>query len=1464
MSVSLFHSVVADWFTEKFDKPTEAQRLGWPEIVANRNTLIAAPTGSGKTLAAFMVCVDRLFRRALDGDPQDLTHVVYVSPLKALSSDVRRNLDLPLSEIQAKAAAAGHEAPNIRVMLRTGDTSASQRQAMIRKPPHILVTTPESLYLMLTAERSRQTLAEVETVIVDEIHSLARDKRGSHLSLSLERLDALCRRPPARIGLSATQKPIDELARFLVGSKQVGPDGRPECTIIDTGHLREIDLAVEVPSTPLSAVCSNETWDEIYERVCELIKSHRSTLIFVNTRRLSERVSHNLRTVLGEDAVASHHGSLSKEIRHSVEERLKEGKIRAIVATASLELGIDVGFIDLVCQISSPRSIATLLQRVGRSGHSLRAVPKGRLFPLTRDDLIESLALIRAARQGRLDRIEIPEAPLDILAQQIVASAAVEDLDENALFEMCRSSWSYRNLCRDDFDSVLEVVSEGAAAGVRRGAHVHRDRINGRLRARRGARIAASTSGGAIADTADYRVVTEADRTFVGTVNEDFAIESIPGDIFLLGNSSWRIRYVRGGEVTVNDANGAPATIPFWLGEAPGRTPELSEEVSRLREWIAETHSTMSGVDIQRSMMAECGTGEWAARQAVDYVQAQVAAIGLAPTQRRIVFERFFDEAGGMQLVIHSPLGSRINRAWGLALRKRFCRSFNFELQAAADDNGIVLSLGPQHSFPIDAMFSMLNCVNGKALLVQALLAAQMFEVRWRWNVTRALVVLRQQGGRRVPPHLLRMRADDVLSAVFPAQTACLENIVGDIEVPDHPLVKQTVHDCLHEAMDLDRWLSLLSDYAEGKVEFIARDTREPSPFSYEILNANPYAFLDDAPLEERRARAVATRRTVAPEDVSDLSSLDPDAVRQVREEAWPLVRDADELHDALSIMMALTEDEGAPWKDWFNQLVSDGRATRVKAAPDRSLSIASERWPVVRAAIPGAQSDPTPRLPDSIPTEVDSAEAVSTLLRGRLEVSGPVAASRLSQDLCIRLSAVQAGLEALEGRGLVLRGRFSRRSTETSLQTDEIEWCDRRLLARIHRLTLERARKGIQPVSPTDFVRFLLAHHGISDGRRMNGPASVVSVIEQLQGVEAPAGAWEREILAGRIKEYDPGWLDDLTRSGQVTWGRLRPPRRSENGSSGYAGMTRSVPMSLMMRSDTGWLVPLDRPDPSDLARGDASDVLETLNAHGALFFEDLRDATGLPPAQLEAALSELAAIGAVTSDGFSPIRTLVTPELRRRLNRGAARRRGGRMRSRSYATGGRWSLFPLFASRIDPQARVEKWADQLLQRYGIVFRDLLARENSAPSWYELVGVYRRLEARGLLRGGRFVRDVGGEQYALPEAVDQVRRRSRDKSRDEWGIISASDPLNLTGALPIGDRVPSQGDNRLAYVEGRLAAARQSGETKWHLSVDPALSTKISRALEISASTRDGREGDRETLAGHGVREEVRRLVSR
>ncbi len=1419
MPLEYFHPFIREWFASRFSAPSEAQAQSWPAIVGGNHTLLAAPTGSGKTLAAFLASIDQLLRQSLDRTLPDETQVVYVSPLKALSNDIHRNLQEPLAEIHQIAIAAGADPLPIRVAVRTGDTPAKDRQAMLRKAPHILVTTPESFYLLLTSAKSREILRNVRTVIVDEIHALARDKRGSHLTLSLARLDHLCSKRPTRIGLSATQRPIEDIARFLVGSANIGADGSSNCRVIDIGHVRELDLAVEVPPSELSAVCSVETWQEIYARLCELINSHRSTLVFVNTRRLAERVTHFLEEKLGKGSIASHHGSLSRETRLRAEEQLKAGQLKAIVATASLELGIDIGYIDLVCQIGSPRSIATFLQRVGRAGHALGRVPKGRLFALTRDELLESLALVRAVKRGRLDRVEIPTAPLDILAQQIVAAVACDEWQEDDLYAMCREAWPYCNLDRRNFDEVVAMLSEGIAAGNRTGAYLHRDQIHHRLRGRRNSRISALTSGGAIPEMADYRVVTEGDRTFVGTLNEDFAMESQTGNVFQLGNTSWRILYVRGGEVTVRDAHGAPATVPFWLGEAPGRTPELSQEFSELREEIWEQAEGSNDRAVSW-LQKETGANEWAAQQAVAYVAAQGGAIGVIPSQRRVVFERFFDESGGMQLVIHAPFGARINRAWGLALRKCFCRNFDFELQAIADDNGIVLAMGPQQSFPLEQMLSLLEPSIAESVLTQALLAAPMFGVRWRWNVTRALAVLRLRGGKKVPPYLQRFRAEDLLTSVFPMQTACFEHRTGDLEPPNHPLVRQTVHDCLNEVMDYSRWMDILRDIESGKIQLIGRDTREPSPFSHQLVNSNVYTFLDDAPIEERRARAVAVRRTFRADDVRDLGQLDPAAIDQVRSDAWPIVRDADELHDVLLSTGAMPETECGDWLEFFSELETRQRAIRREVTDGPVLWIATERWPIVNAAVGLANGETPAALPESLQAGVSKDEACSFLVRGRLEIVGPVRAERIASDLGLSTENAQIALEHLELAGFVLRGHFTPGAKE-------VEWCERRLLARIHRQTMDRLRRQIAPVDEIAFMRFLLEYQGVV-GDHPAGEHAAKNVIGRLQGFEAPLGAWEHDLLPARLA-YDPDELDCLFAKGEVAWGRLEPPQMRDE--SRGVRLTRSTPISLVLRNDLNWLLPTEREISVGIARWDAQAVYEALKSHGALFFGDLLSLTNLMPSQLDDALRELAALGMVTADGFAAIRSI---GVKSKHAAGRKRRTVRTGQRGNYSHSGRWSLFPPFVQAVDADARTEKWAWLLLRRYGVMFRDLVGRESLAPPWGVLARAYRRLEMRGEIRGGRFVAGVGGEQFALPEAVEQLRK-FRDQPREvEWAVVSAVDPLNLIGVLTKGAKVPAVRGNRLAFRNGQPIGIRDGGEIRWLADVETEVRDKAERLLTI------------------------------
>jgi ATP-dependent Lhr-like helicase len=1596
--LSWAHPVVREWFTSRFGTPTEPQIAGWPHILAHRNTLISAPTGSGKTLAAFLACIDSLVRLSITGALRERTHVLYISPLKALGNDVQKNLDQPLAQIQQLAAARGFLMPAIRTMVRTGDTSTRDRARMLKLPPHILVTTPESLYILLTAARSREALRYVETVIVDEIHALVGNKRGAHLALSLERLDAITHQRPNRIGLSATQRPLSLVSEFLCGQPSVprsaaidttgGPhppsfgecgdepqvahsspsfglewgsadlseNGRSSPVTVLIPSTRPLDLAIELPSTELGPIASNEMWGEIYDRLQQLALEHRSTLVFVNTRRLVERISHRLAERMGEENVAAHHGSLSRHLRLESERRLKQGECRILIATASLELGIDIGNVDLVCQIGSPRAISVALQRVGRAGHWRGAIPKGRFFATTRDELVECAAIIRAIRQGDLDRLILPDAPLDILAQQIVAACAAEDWDEDELFALVRRARNYRDLSRESFDKVLVMLSEGISAKRGRfGAFLYRDQINHRLHARRGARLAAITSGGAIPETALLSVVALPTETVIGTLDEDFAVESHAGDIMLLGNTSWRIRRVesRSGRVLVEDAHGQPPTIPFWRGEAPARSWELSAQVGELRQLISDecdklspptlatttspteghpeqsegpqysshlTHrSELSNPESILLPPADVGTKRVAhirpplanvgraanasepsssfldpdsIRQLSAYVSEGRTALGAVPTQRTVIAERFFDEGGGMQLIIHAPFGARINRAWGLALRKRFCRSFNFELQASATDDGINIALAEQHSFPLADVFHFLQPETVEDILQQAVLTGSpIFATRFRWDANRSLALLRFQNGKKVPPQIQRMRSDDLLAAVFPDVAACAENIVGDIKIPDHPLVEEVMKDVMHEAMDIDGLRKVLEEIRDGHIRTIAVDTPVPSQFAHEILNANPYAFLDDAPLEERRARAVQLRRTLPASVLEEAGKLDPAAIAQVVEESRPDLRDPDDLHDLLQTLVlypAPTNPEGAPERSegpeyrsdlaqyselfnqqsilqpssipidlssafrtsdqltrWMQQLVESRRASFAFVG-DRQFWVASERTKDFRSIYVDASFSPNPPELDIASSTPETV--LDRALLGWMQLTGPLTSEELGNRFMVaeesnpsapysmiasnvtsasetiiqkvnpgRISphSIEASLLRLEATGAILRGHF--RSTSGPL-----EWCDRRLLARIHRLTVATLRKQIEPVTSAQFMHWLLRWQHLAPGSALRGEHGVLEALRQLQGFEVPASAWERYILARRVADYDGAMLDRLCLMGVAGWGRLSPhPATLEDATERTRRIvpTSVAPITFFLREDCAWMQPRSHDTlPEPCLSASAQIVLTTLRRRGALFFADLLRITALLRAELESALWELVAAGFVTADGFENLRGLIA----------RARRSSFSAHSkRPPHTVGRWSLLSTSdeiaeddageatraASHDDPRrgsesatptaARIEATCWMLLRRYGIVFRELLTRESNLPKWRELQWAFRRLEDRGEIRGGRFVSGFVGEQFALPLAVESVREMRNLPASDDIITISAADPLNLVGIIIPGERIPAIGSRAIRLRNG-------------------------------------------------------------
>jgi ATP-dependent Lhr-like helicase len=1393
-ALASFHPAVAAWFRRRFPAATEAQARAWAVTSKHRNALIAAPTGSGKTLAAFLSAINDLVLEGLTHGLSDEVHVLYVSPLKALSNDIQKNLQEPLAGIRDQLLELGLDDVPIRDAVRTGDTSSFERNRMRKTPPHILVTTPESLFILLTSESGRTMLKSVRSVIVDELHSVAGSKRGSHLMLSLERLDALCGRVPVRVGLSATVKPLEDMARFLAGCR---PDA---IEIVDAGHVRERDLALEMPRSPLEAVMANEVWSELYDRLAELIQSHRTTLIFVNNRRLAERATRHLAERVGAEHVATHHGSLSKEHRLKAETRLKEGSLKALIATSSLELGIDIGDIDLVCQMGSPRLISAFLQRVGRAGHAIGAIPKGRLFPLSLDDLVECTALLDSVRRGELDRIRVPRKPLDVLAQQVVAEVACREWGVEELLQVFRRATPYADLTAEEFEQVLKMLADGySTRRGRRSAHLHYDTVNARLRARRGARLTAVTNGGVIPDQFDCDVILNPEGLRIGSIGEDFAFESIPGDIFQLGNTSYRIQKVEVSKVFVEDARGAPPTIPFWFGEAPSRSDELSASVARLREQAMEHLDGGGPAACERWLREELDLHESAAGQLTQYLAVGHAALGTLPTLDRVVFERFFDDVGDTHLVIHSTFGSRVNRAWGLALRKRFCRQFNFELQASALEDSIVLSLGPTHSFPLEDVKAFLKAGTACDVLVQALLDAPMFGTRWRWNAAVALAVRRVRNGKRMPPQFQRADAEDLLAVVFPDQLACAENLTGLRIVPDHPLVRQTVEDCLHETMDLDGFLRLLQRIEDSSIEVVCRDLAAPSPLAHAVIGAKPYAFLDDGEAEERRTRAITTQRLLEPKDAADLGRLDPEAVARVRAEAWPEIGSHDELHDALVVHGFLTAPEVESWKRLLERLREERRVVY-----HDGLWVAAERSAEFERAKDG------------------DLESLAEILRSRLELLGPVSEGTIAVTLDLPDSQVRAALLMLEAQGSIMRGRFGGPGEE---------WCERRLLIRIHRYTRDRKRSEIQAVPQAQLMRFLFRWQRVAmeerDDRR-EGEAGLLAVLRELEGFAVPAGAWERDILPLRVKNYSRRDLDKLCAAGRIAWYREAETSASEVAPA--SAPVRSTPITLVERDTlVHWQKRQAAPAAIEGLSPRAQRVLESLKDHGASFFSDLVHDTGLVRAEVELALGELVSRGRVTSDSFAGVRALITSKRRRE------KLRQYRRPLTDVDDAGRWSLPRRVAAQPDVAAladpAVEHIARVLLRRYGIVFRKILERESGLPPWRELFYVYRRLEARGEIRGGRFVSGFAGEQFALPEAADLLRSISREATVDRVSI-SAADPLNLVGIVTPGDKVPALSANRVLFEQGVPVAVQAGGEIRYLKDVPPEAQWEIRTLL--------------------------------
>ncbi len=1447
-----FHPAVKNWFYDQFDQPTRPQLDAWKAIAKGNHTLIAAPTGSGKTLAAFLGAIDGLAKQAENGMLEPRVSVVYVSPLKALSNDIQRNLQNPLlgvrqyfasrSNLQAQAA------PEIQAAVRTGDTPQSERTKMRKNPPQILVTTPESLYILLTSESGRAMLSTAATLIIDEIHALVSSKRGAHLALSMERLQNLCGQPLTRIGLSATQEPVDVVAGFLTGVAGAG-----KCEIINSGHQRHRDLQICLPASSLEAVMAGEVWGEVYAVLAGLIEAHQTTLIFVNTRRLAERLARALAERLGDQAVTSHHGSLAKEHRFSAEQRLKTGQLQALVATASLELGIDIGDIDLVCQIGSPRAVSVFLQRVGRSGHSLGKTPKGRLFPLSRDDLVECVALLDAVDRGELDQLAIYPRPLDVLAQQIVAEVSAGEWLLDDLFLLIKNASPYRYLHRKQFDDVIAMLGDGFSTGRgRRSAYLHLDAVNGRVRPRKGARLTAITNGGTIPDQFDYDVVLQPEGLKIGTLNEDFSFESLPGDIFQLGNTSYQILKIALGKVFVRDAKGQPPNIPFWFGEAPGRTDAMSHSVSRLRKnlqsWLADGFAAARQKVIQHYKITDS-----AASQLVDYLGAAHAALGALPTTETVIFERFFDEAGDQHLVIHSAFGSRVNRAWGLALRKRFCRKFNFELQAAALEDAIVLSLGSTHSFPLEEPAGYLKSGSVEAVLTQALLDAPMFPTHWRWNAGIALAIKRFTNGKKTPPQFQRSNAEDLIAVVFPDQIACAENVAGQREISNHPLVEQTLYDCLNDLMDVRTLKKILDGLKRERIGLVCRDLAAPSPLAEEVLSAKPYAFLDDAPAEERRTALVRTRQFLHPEDAVSLGRMNQKVIDEVRQEAWPGVTDYDECHDALMVLSGVSDKEALQhgWSIWLEQLADQQRACLIKIK-QQCIWVAAERLSLWLNVHPQLCSTPAIK-PVGGAGFADVNTAVMELIRMRLQGLGPVTGMKLAGFLQLDAEVVNRGLSALEQEGYAMRGQFDSTAMSAGAGHDQQQWCERGLLARIHHRTIKNLRKRIRPVSIDGFMRCLFQWQGLDSASESSAgdPESLAMVLDQLEGIEVAAAAWEESVLPGRLAAFMPYWLDILCSSGRYSWLRLNPP---ESGNSMARRSRKQSPIALISRPGLKHWQQFSRPpvEPDNLSSR-ARQIYRLLSAHGAQFFDDLSARLGGLGMEIEQGLAELVSAGMVASDNYAGLRAVTQGAGNGRGSRG----RRGKPGKSAMDNAGRWSLVPGLECVGTSHSGAARWdaveyiAKVLLRRYGIVFRRILDLENSVPGWRELHYVYRRMEARGEVRGGRFINGLAGEQFALPEAVRLLRQM--DKHQDQSLIsISAADPLNLTGTILPAERVPAVRKNRILFENGKAIATLIAGEIKWLEPADQQTQWQARQKLIATPPSRPGKYRHHRSAAYH------------
>jgi len=1329
-----FLPFVRHWFDETFSEATLPQRQGWEAIASGRDTLIVAPTGSGKTLAAFLWALDHLHRLGLERRLEDRVYVVYVSPLRALNNDVEKNLRAPLAGIRAAAAADGLAPPEVRVAVRTGDTLAAARQAMTRRPPHILITTPESLYILLTSAGFRPALAGARFVIVDEIHALMGGKRGAHLALSLERLQALVeeREPgarPQRIGCSATVSPVSDALTFLTGATGRDP------VAIDAGFTRELDIQVVAPVDDFLTSSSDTIWDATLQQIAELVEAHRTTLVFAQSRRSAERLARDLNDRIPGGRVAAHHGSLSRRARLEAENRLKDGELKALVATSSLELGIDVGAIDLVVQLQSPRNIAAALQRVGRAGHLLTRVSKGRLVVTKGEELIEAAAIVRSIGARQLDRIAAPEAPLDVLAQQIVATVAAESIAVDDLYARFRNAASYHTLSREDFVAVVRSIAEPLPAEVKGAApRILWDRVNDRLHARRGSRFLALTSGGTIPDAGLYDVFVAETDLKVGTLDEEFVTESLPGDVFLLGSNAWKILKVRADRVLVEDARGMSPTIPFWKGEHPSRSYDLGVAVGRLRRDAAER---LDAPDFGEWARLECGLDARATTAMRAWLVKAGEVLDGVPDDRGIVVESFADEMGGRHAMIHSVFGMRVNGAWGMVLKEKVRRAFGLVAEAAHVDDGILLSFAPGQVPPSpERLVTLVAPEEVDALLGRALIGSPLFATRFRHCALRALYIPRMYMGQRTPAYLQRLKAD-----------ALLEVVGGQAEFP---LVAETLRECFNDALDVPRLKRLLGRLHDGEMWTRHVDTPLPSPFVYPLLLAWDWAYLDAGHAEERRIDAVSMRKAWS---VSS-GPVRPDIVAAVEAELQRTAperraRDANELAAILDDLGDLTPAEIA------ERVIGDGGALVASLSDERRIL-------EVELDVPGARGKrawiPTTdaALYAGLATDAGLERVALRLLRTR----GPVTAAWVAERYGLPPAEVAAALERLVARGVVRQGAFLE-------DVPSPQYVHIAVLEEIQRRQVH-ARRVPRPVaSPEQFSAFLLRRHHLHPDHRLVGPPGVLASLELLQGEDFPARVWEHALLPGRVDDYQRDWLDRLGLSGEIVWTVFDDRGATERSRSGRVGVA--------LRENLGWLRQGTAPAAAIDER--TKNVLLHIQLRGASFVQDLARLTGLDTARTLAALWELFWAGLVTPDTFSAIIAGVTPRPPSAATPARRRRRGqARGLLPRLPVVGRWSAFG-DDERLSPDDREEALAQLLLARYGV-----LARELARGDWSTLRHTLLRMEYGGEVVRGYFVEGLSGEQYALAEALGDLTPPSR--RAEPHVLVSMVDPANLWGRV--------------------------------------------------------------------------------